>query len=449
MSICGGDEFFIVIKMDRDDSDRSVISIAELLEMSEEEVVSGGDEEQNGNVEESGPPAKKKKGRSRSGVKKRSKKASSSKTAVKKSSKESAEQLEENNDGGEEEQNGDAEESGPPAKKKKGRSSSGVKKGDKKASSSKTPAKVPSKGSRSSSRPRKPVQRHQAEEVTDEDGEYEVEKILEMRKRRGERQFLIKWKGYHRARSTWEPEQHLSCKDLIKEFKEREEEEEEEYEVEKLLKVRSGKKGREFLVKWKGYGLNDASWEPEAHLSCKDLIKAFKEKEEEYEVEKLLKVRSGKKGREFLVKWKGYSRDDASWEPEAHLSCKELIKSFQEKEEEYEVEKLLEVRTRRGVREFLVKWKGFSKAKSTWEPESNLKASKELINEFLAKEKEEEKEEEEYEVVKILDMRKMKGGRAFQVQWKGYKQPTWEPEANLSCSSLIKEFLAQNNKNGN
>ncbi|ODM89351.1 Chromobox protein 5 [Orchesella cincta] len=437
MSSCGDNEFVIVIKMIDRSACMILWSVVEDPEMNEEQVVSGGDEEQNGNVEESGPPAKKKKGRSRSGVKKRSKKASYSKTAVKKSSKESAEQLEENNDGGEEEQNGDAEESGPPAKKKKGRSSSGVKKGDKKASSRQ---KVPSKGSRSSSRPRKPVQRHQAEEVTDEDGEYEVEKILEMRKRRGERQFLIKWKGYHRARSTWEPEQHLSCKDLIKEFKEREEEEEEEYEVEKLLKVRSGKKGREFLVKWKGYGLNDASWEPEAHLSCKDLIKAFKEKEEEYEVEKLLKVRSGKKGREFLVKWKGYSRDDASWEPEAHLSCKELIKSFQEKEEEYEVEKLLEVRTRRGVREFLVKWKGFSKAKSTWEPESNLKASKELINEFLAKEKEEERKRG---VVKILDMRKMKGGRAFQVQWKGYKQPTWEPEANLSCSSLIKEFLAQ------
>ena len=42
--------------------------------------------------------------------------------------------------------------------------------------------------------------------------------------------------------------------------------------------------------------------------------------EEEYEVEKVLRHR--KKGRllEFLIKWKGYPEEEASWEPERNLT---------------------------------------------------------------------------------------------------------------------------------
>ena len=45
------------------------------------------------------------------------------------------------------------------------------------------------------------------------------------------------------------------------------------------------------------------------------------EDEEEYEVEKILDVRKGKKGvKEYLVKWKGWEdEDDLTWEPEANL----------------------------------------------------------------------------------------------------------------------------------
>ncbi|CAL8077363.1 unnamed protein product [Orchesella dallaii] len=112
-----------------------------------------------------------------------------------------------------------------------------------------------------------------------------------------------------------------------------------------------------------------------------------------YHVDKIINVRTRKNKKEFLVKWKGYSESDSTWEPEAHLSCKQLIKEFlenqdeekeeEEEEEEYEVDEILETRKRKGVREFLIKWNGYSKSTATWEPETNLSCES-LIKQFMS-----------------------------------------------------------------
>ncbi len=54
------------------------------------------------------------------------------------------------------------------------------------------------------------------------------------------------------------------------------------------------------------------------------------EEEEEWEVEALLERRIDKKGRrEYLVKWKGCSKSKATWEPVRCLTkCKDLLKDF-------------------------------------------------------------------------------------------------------------------------
>jgi len=51
------------------------------------------------------------------------------------------------------------------------------------------------------------------------------------------------------------------------------------YEVEKILEVKIKETGeREFLLKWKGYPVNQATWEPEKGLACDNLLKAFMSK---------------------------------------------------------------------------------------------------------------------------------------------------------------------------
>lgn len=58
--------------------------------------------------------------------------------------------------------------------------------------------------------------------------------------------------------------------------------ENEDYEVERILDVHMHRNNkREFLIRWKGYSSNVDSWEPEENLDCKDLIEKFMSKVEQ------------------------------------------------------------------------------------------------------------------------------------------------------------------------
>jgi hypothetical protein len=58
-----------------------------------------------------------------------------------------------------------------------------------------------------------------------------------------------------------------------------------------------------------------------------------------------------------------------------------------------------------------------------------------------------DEEEEDYEVEKIIDMRKVGRNKEFLIKWKGWEREedqTWETEQNLGNSKvLLKEFLAE------
>jgi hypothetical protein len=51
---------------------------------------------------------------------------------------------------------------------------------------------------------------------SEQDGEYEVESIEDVRIRKGKRQYLIKWKDYEEM--TWESVENLNCDDLVQKF---------------------------------------------------------------------------------------------------------------------------------------------------------------------------------------------------------------------------------------
>jgi len=54
--------------------------------------------------------------------------------------------------------------------------------------------------------------------IVDDNEEYEVEEILDKRRHYGKIQYLIKRKGYSLEEASWEPEENLNCPEILKKF---------------------------------------------------------------------------------------------------------------------------------------------------------------------------------------------------------------------------------------
>merc|ERR1711994_793702 len=124
----------------------------------------------------------------------------------------------------------------------------------------------------------------------------------------------------------------------------------EEFVVEQVVNKRISATGKvEYLLKWQGYDSKDNTWEFEDNLNCRGLIKEYEKTKEKpveinddsdieiadepettYSVEKIVDKRKGKNGTtEYLVKWKGYSEKQNTWEPVKNIKYKDMIESFE------------------------------------------------------------------------------------------------------------------------
>lgn len=68
-----------------------------------------------------------------------------------------------------------------------------------------------------------------------------------------------------------------------------------EYEIESILKHKMVANTIYYMVKWKGYELSDATWEPESHLeTCEDLLRKYKKNNGLLESKKNQKIKNSK-----------------------------------------------------------------------------------------------------------------------------------------------------------
>ncbi|XP_014609904.1 PREDICTED: chromodomain-helicase-DNA-binding protein 1-like isoform X2 [Polistes canadensis] len=179
--------------------------------------------------------------------------------------------------------------------------------------------------------------------------EYEVEKIVGRRTIKGRRQFLIRWKGYGEESDTWEQEKDLNCPKLIENFllDDNETDETISEKAAKPIKAKSVKADKKKEMKKSKYNKRQSNLtEEEEELEIVDTLIKNDENQKEFEVDKIIEVHFRKnKKREFLIRWKGFTAADDTWEPEENLNCPDLINKFMDKVEKAKTTEMRELRS--------------------------------------------------------------------------------------------------------
>jgi len=172
-----------------------------------------------------------------------------------------------------------------------------TKKAPKRKSTPKTPTSPKRKSARQSIQKEFEDDEPKYQEEEESEGEFEVEKLLDVKKQRGKNgtQYLVRWAGFSSAHDTWEPARNLPKRKITAFNKKQEhadpsdsdenytsEEENEEFEVEKIIdeKLYYGKP--RYLVSWKGYKKDHNTWQDVDSLkSCKEVLKNWELKKQE------------------------------------------------------------------------------------------------------------------------------------------------------------------------
>jgi len=139
---------------------------------------------------------------------------------------------------------------------------------------------------------------------------------------------------------------------------------EEEFSVEKVIDKRVGRNGKtEYLLKWRGYGDDDNTWEPRDNLDCADLIDEF----ERVRKERGNKPRPGDKRKSGVQeKDKKRPKNEGGERPRGF-------------ERRLDPERIVGATDSSGELMFLIKWKGSDEADLVPAREANTKIPQTVI----------------------------------------------------------------------
>jgi len=147
--------------------------------------------------------------------------------------------------------------------------------------------------------------------------EYEVEKIMERRVKKGKTEYLIKWKGYDNEEdNTWEPQENLDCEDKIVDFEKQRKEKEAKAAGSKGEKRKSETSGKKEEPKEKKKKEKDDN-KPRGFargLTAERIIGATNDPGELF----------------FLIKWKGSDEADLVPAKEANVKIPQIVIKFYE-----------------------------------------------------------------------------------------------------------------------
>ncbi|XP_076278127.1 chromobox protein homolog 1 [Lasioglossum baleicum] len=159
----------------------------------------------------------------------------------------------------------------------------------------------------------------------------------------------------------------------------------------------------------------------------KDSSAAETEGGEEFSVEKVLDRRVVKGKVEYFLKWKGYSNEDNTWEPEENLDCPDLIAQFEDQRKKKEAAAI-------GKRH---EDKEQKKRKSTPVPTNTKKR--------MTEEKKPEGFDRNLEPERIIGATDSSGELMFLMKWKGTDDADLVPAriANEKCPQIVIKFYEE------
>lgn len=147
--------------------------------------------------------------------------------------------------------------------------------------------------------------------MSDGEEEYSVEKVVDKRTKGGKIEYLLKWKGYGDEDNTWEPSENLDCQDLIQ-----------EYEKKRAAKGKASAGGDK---RKSTAGSTDSAKKKKGDDG--DRAKGFSRG---LDPERIIGATDSSGELMFLIKWKGSDEADLVPSKEANVKCPQTVIKFYE-----------------------------------------------------------------------------------------------------------------------